>query len=158
MAEKTTTAKGETSTQKAESLVKKERFEFKLTVNDNIICQRYFRINGFRRESYGSMELIDAIDNCVRMIDNDLKDKTNMFLYYTAPMVFETADEMKEWCSRPSSKTRKPTFLLCKELEGVRVLNDGEIRDYTKPFNKLDYMSDKNLENPCVLKFTMLAF
>ena len=28
----------------------KERFQFLLWVNDNIICQRYFKINGFNND------------------------------------------------------------------------------------------------------------
>ena len=32
----------------------KERFQFMLSINDNIICQRYFRINGFNAESLES--------------------------------------------------------------------------------------------------------
>ena len=35
----------------------KERFSFELTVNDNIICQRYFRIHGFKQQSLYSEEL-----------------------------------------------------------------------------------------------------
>ena len=160
MAEKTSQTRGETPTQQqgGAPVIKRERFEFKLTVNDNIICQRFFRINGFKWESYGSIELVEAVDKCVSMIDHDLKDKTLMFLNYTAPMVFETEDKMNEWCARPSSNTEVPVFILCKELEGVKVLNNGVLSDYTKPFNRMDYMSDRSLENPCVLKFAMLDF
>ena len=160
MAEKTTTTvKAESQTPAGVPSFKRERFEFRLTVNDYIICQRFFRINGFKRESYGSIELISAIDKCVDIINNDLKDKTIMFLNYTAPMVFDTVKEMEEWCARPSNKTREtPVFMVCKEFEGVKVLNWGEIRDYTKPFNRLDYLSDKNYENPCVLKFIMYDY
>ena len=66
----------------------KERFEFELTVGDNIICQRYFRINSFNEESLKSFELIEAIRRCVRTIDNDLKNKTQAYLELYAPMVF----------------------------------------------------------------------
>ena len=55
------------------SLLKKEQFEFILTINGNIICQRYFRINGFKREAYRSVELVEAIDKCVDLINADLK-------------------------------------------------------------------------------------
>ena len=157
MAEKQIT-KGETPTQENPPFIKKERFEFKLTVNDNIICQRYFRINGFRRESYGSMELIYAIDKCVELINNDLRDKTIMFYNYTAPMVFKTVIEMEDWCKRPSSRTENPVFMLCKETDTVKVFNNGVINDYNKPFNKMDYLNDKTTDNPCVLKFSMLDF
>ena len=35
----------------------KERFQFILSLGENIICQRYFRINGFNPESVESYEL-----------------------------------------------------------------------------------------------------
>ena len=50
---------------------KREQFEFILTINGNIICQRYFRINGFKREAYSSLDLIETIDHCVYLIDQD---------------------------------------------------------------------------------------
>jgi hypothetical protein len=43
------------------------------------------------------MELIYAIDKCVELINNDLRDKTIMFYNYTAPMVFKTVIEMEDW-------------------------------------------------------------
>ena len=36
----------------AESKDYKERFEFELTVGNNIICQRYFRINNFNQTAH----------------------------------------------------------------------------------------------------------
>ena len=41
----------EKTIQEVNSEQMKERFQFKLTINDNIVCQRYFRINGFKSES-----------------------------------------------------------------------------------------------------------
>ena len=78
-----------------------ERFEVELTVGDNIICQRYFRINAFNEESLKSYELLEAVRRCVRTIDNDLKNKTQAYLEMYAPMVFNTADEMHAFLSNP---------------------------------------------------------
>ena len=58
----------------------KERFEFKLTVGNNIIIQRYFKINNFNPRSLKSFELADAIRNCAKIIDNELKSKTQTYL------------------------------------------------------------------------------
>lgn len=84
----------------------KERFEFELTVGDNIICQRYFRINSFNEESLKSFELIEAIRRCVRTIDNDLKNKTQAYLELYAPMVFNNEDEMYNFLSNPFNSRR----------------------------------------------------
>ena len=58
----------------------KERFEFKLMVGNNIIIQRYFKINNFNPRSLRSFELADAIRNCASVIDNELKSKTQTYL------------------------------------------------------------------------------
>lgn len=75
----------------------KERFEFKLTVDDNIICQRYFKINNFNWDSLYSSELTDTINNCVNIIDNELKSKTIDYLEIFAPMYFNSVDEMNSY-------------------------------------------------------------
>ena len=57
----------------------KERFQFLLWINDNIICQRYFKIMGYNNDSIGSEELIETLEECVSMIKDDLHYKS--FLY-----------------------------------------------------------------------------
>ena len=57
----------------------KERFQFLFWINDNIICQRYFKINGFNSNSLGSEELLEALEECVAMIKEDLHHKS--FVY-----------------------------------------------------------------------------
>ena len=59
----------------------KERFQFIVYSNDNIICQRYFRINGFNSDSIGSVELCQTLEECVQMIKEDLEHKS--FVYQT---------------------------------------------------------------------------
>lgn len=63
----------------------KERFQFVLSVNDNIICQRYFKIGGFDKESLASVDLRDVLDNAVCLIQDDLKEKSKIYTYYTTP-------------------------------------------------------------------------
>ena len=84
----------------------KERFEFELTVGDNIICQRYFRINNFNPKALRSYELTEAIRRCVTTIDNDLKMKTQAYLEMYAPMVFDSEDEMTNYLSNPNNVSR----------------------------------------------------
>ena len=75
----------------------KERFEFIFTVGGNIICQRYFKINNFNPISLSSLELVNTIRDCGKLIDNDLKDKTNRYLSVSAPQTFKTEKEMFEY-------------------------------------------------------------
>ena len=61
----------------------KERFQFLLWVNDNIICQRYFKINGFNNDSLRSLEFKETMDNVTKMIKDDLLSKSRIFMWYT---------------------------------------------------------------------------
>lgn len=83
---------------------RQERFQFVLSVNDNIICQRYFRINGFNEDSLNSLELketvdeittgiissipLQGMDKCLTgmdrgLINSDLVSKSRVYLWYT---------------------------------------------------------------------------
>lgn len=61
----------------------KERFQFLLWVNDNIICQRYFKINGYNNDSLRSLEFKETMDNVTSMIQSDLISKSRIFMWYT---------------------------------------------------------------------------
>lgn len=84
----------------------KERFEFKLTVDSNIICQRYFRINNFNPVSLKSYNLSEVITNCVDTIDNDLKQKTISYLEIFAPLYFESVEQMDKYFQNPANQKR----------------------------------------------------
>lgn len=81
----------------------KERFEFRLTVGDNIICQRYFKINNFNPTSLRSFELVDTIRSCAKKIHSDLVDKTQVYLSILAPRMFKSVEEMNEYFSKPEN-------------------------------------------------------
>lgn len=59
----------------------RERFQFQLRVNDNIICQRYFKISRYNIDSTCSCELYNTLDNCVRLIQNDLESKSRVYMW-----------------------------------------------------------------------------
>lgn len=58
-----------------------KKFEFVLYINNNIICQRYFSIRNYRKEVLRSMDLKWCVDDCVHIIESDLKDKSVDYLY-----------------------------------------------------------------------------
>lgn len=61
----------------------RERFQFQLKVNDNIICQRYFKILHYNSDSLCSYELFNTLDVCVDSIKNDLEAKSRVYLWNT---------------------------------------------------------------------------
>ena len=77
--------------------IMRERFEFELTVNGNMICQRYFKINNFRERSIYSVDFYDTVQACAKLIQDDLRDKTQAYVEHMAPLVFRDIEEMEKW-------------------------------------------------------------
>lgn len=61
---------------------KEERFEFALYVNEFVICKRNFKIYNFIEGSMGTLDFKDTLDDIVRAIDNDLKSKSNVYMWH----------------------------------------------------------------------------
>lgn len=107
----------------------KERFEFVLTTGDNIICQRYFRINNFNPSALNSYELVSAIRKCAAVIDKDLRDKTHAYLEVYAPRIFDSYDEMCDYISKDEN------FIKMSVGEGL-VVKGNTVTDYALTANK----------------------
>ena len=141
------------------SQIRTERFEFVLTVNGNIVCQRYFRIGGFKERSLGSVQLTDAIDNCVSIINEDLKEKSNIYNWYMAPQVFQNREEMGAWVERHRGderiKLEVPSFVILRDSDEVFSWNGVEMKPWEGYFDKADF-DGKYPEQPCILKFSFL--
>lgn len=115
----------------------KEPYEFRLLIDGNIICQRYFKINNFNQNSLSSMELTDTIRECANMIDNDLKSKTRVYLWHMAPFVFNDEAEMRNWFANPDNASK------VKAYENI-VLRDANASEYTWDGEKL-ILCDKKI-------------
>ena len=61
----------------------KSKFQFLIWVNDNVICQRYFKINGFNEESVYTEEFSNCMNGIVGSIQEDLESKSRIFMWYT---------------------------------------------------------------------------
>lgn len=76
----------QTLTERSKSF--KEPYEFLFKINDNIIVQRFFTVNNYNPYSIASVELKDAIDDCVAIIQHEMKVRTLAFMdefkYYFA--------------------------------------------------------------------------
>lgn len=84
----------------------REKYEFRLTIGGNIICQRYFKINNFNSLSLRSYELADTVRSCAERIDHDLKEKTQIYLERCAPQVFDTVEQMNDFFLNEDNKKR----------------------------------------------------
>lgn len=66
-----------------DNIAYKSKFQFLIWVNDNVICQRYFKINGFNEESVYTEEFSNCMNGIVRSIQEDLESKSRIFMWYT---------------------------------------------------------------------------
>lgn len=132
----------------------KERFEFILTVNGQIACQRYFRINGFKKDSFNSIEFKETIDRCVELIKNDLASKSRMYLWLTAPHVFKNEDAMNDWLEKRPSVISAPSYVIMQENENVYVWDGEKMEPYNGYFNRADYIRGED-EQEFELKFSV---
>lgn len=98
----------------------KERFQFLLWINDNIICQRYFKIMGYNNDSIGSEELIETLEECVSMIKDDLHYKS--FLYQS----IVNDEPIKLLGFHNDMENLHDLYLLTNSnIEGQVILSDG---------------------------------
>jgi hypothetical protein len=132
------------------SQLKKERFEFVLTINGFIVCQRYFHINRFKDASLGSNELRSTIYECVKLIKDDLKAKSNIYAWYTEPQHFNDEAQMRKWEARPTFRLEVPSFAVLDNTGETFVWNGSKMEPYGKPVTKSED------DAPCVLKFAFL--
>ena len=115
----------------------KERFEFRLTTGENIICQRYFKINNFNPISLRSFNLAEVVEGCAAIINKDLMEKTYTYLEIFAPKVFSSVDEMETYFADPKHAAEM------RLGEGIVVRNSDK-----------NYFWGKNgRPNPCSQKF-----
>ena len=68
---------------KVDNSAYRDRFRFLFSANDNIVCERFFKINHFNLTSLYSEELKDTIDAIVENIQNDMKSKSRIYDWYT---------------------------------------------------------------------------
>jgi len=58
-----------------------KKFEFILRINGNIICQRYFAVKKFNQKVVSSLDIMYCANNCVEMIQDNLKDKAIDYIW-----------------------------------------------------------------------------
>jgi len=58
-----------------------KKFEFILRINGNIICQRYFAVKNFNQKAVQSYDVMECVNDCVDMINSQLKKKSLEYLW-----------------------------------------------------------------------------
>ena len=172
----------EEKTVKTDGQFEKYPYSFELRINDNIVCQRYFKINGFRESSLISEELTDTLRYCADLIRHDLRSKTNLYYEYTAPQVFKDEKQMREWewwnarrqmpleaiaeelgdntlVERKYSFTIEPFSYVILEDEEKTFFWDGvTMEPYEAYFNRNDYLPNTLTNNYETVNTLKLAF
>ena len=133
-----------------------ERFEYAVYVNDFIICKRNFKIYNFIEGSMQTLEFKHRVDDIVKLIDDDLKSKSRVYLWryfnpefpdqeeeLVSPLIdpwvctfkFVVYDNKKEVISKIWDGRFYPRFVRDRvdlSNKWVRVNNDGIISTYEK--------------------------
>lgn len=74
------------------------KMEFLLTLNDNIVVQRYFNVKGYNPNARKSLEVPSLLNEVAKLVDYSLKTKTmiymmdNMDQIMTEPEILETSN------------------------------------------------------------------
>lgn len=140
---------GKTATENSQ--LKKERFEFVLTINGYIICQRYFHINRFKEASIGSNELRATVQDCVKLIQEDLNAKSRIYSWYTEPQHFRDMAQMENWLKKPAFRLEAPSFVVLDDSGDTYVWSGTKMDSYGKPV-----IAKNDDDAPCILKFAFL--
>ena len=142
--------------------VRKERFEFELTVNGNIICQRYFKINNFNETSVSSVEFMDSIRRCVKLIQDNLRNKTCVYTYHNSPLVFDSEEQMKEWFANEENVkvfgVHYGAWAVVRGKTGHEYvwLGDDKFKDEGVRVEYNEFVDDENAEQDTVFRFAVI--
>ena len=134
------------------SQMKKERFEFVLDANGFMICQRYFRIYGFKEESLTSNEIEETVRRCAEIIKEDLKAKSNIYSWYMAPQVFNNKEEMEKKIASKTFNAEVPSYITISDTNETFVWDGEKATPYDKPFNGTEFSNSEN--EKFILTFT----
>ena len=135
----------------------RERHEIRISVNGNTILQRGFKVDEFNSIAYKSKDLTDVLDQCVEIIEDDLKKKTNLYLEFCAPQVLHTEDDVKPWLRSHETYRKDPMYIVLEDSDKVFILNNGILSEYTdKPYSKEDFFNEKPYDTKTILEFSLL--
>lgn len=87
------------------------KFEFLLTLENNIICQRFFNVKDYNPDSMNSMDIYEYVKKICEEISDDLKIKTSQYLCENLEYFLNSEN------SEPEDVAGKENFLLELKLD-----------------------------------------
>lgn len=127
----------------------KERHQFVLSANGNIICQRYFKVNGFNPKSLNSEELYYTIRDIVHMIKDDLKSKSRI---YTA-ITMGKSTKLTGFYNGEKLSNHDAALVFQDDVRGEVTLSNGIVLNKTY----IDYDVEEEVDDSAfTLKFSYL--
>lgn len=127
----------------------KERHQFVLSANDNIICQRFFKVNGFNPISLQSKEFYDAVMDAVWMIKNDLQSKSRIYMDIT----MRKKTKLTGFCEDEGLTLEDYTSICDDTKEGEVTLSNG--RTINKSYIEFCDAEEED-DAPFIFKFAYL--
>ena len=139
----------------------KNKFQFLIWANGNVICQRYFKINGFNEDAVYSEAFNDCMNGIVKSIQDDLVSKSRVFMWYTdttEPLKmkgFMTDEEIEKYGSEFLG------LITDKNIVGTVEAPDGKLfqKEYVKYHQNNDdenFEYDRPCDGECIFKFSFL--
>lgn len=135
---------------------KKDRFEFMFKINGNIICQRYFYINGFKKKSLNSLELVYGVRDCVNLIKKDLREKSAIFQWNTTPQIYKDEEQMYSFIENGKTDLEVPSYIILEDSDKVFVWDGKGVNACECQINREDYIPSSK-DEPCTLSFSFLV-
>lgn len=131
----------------------KERFQFLLFINDDIVCQRYFKCYGYNAYAIESVEFKEECDDIVKMIQDDLASKSRVYSWYTTDDPVKVKGFIKDYeglNDHDIVKLVNPAYRGDVELSDGRIVKK-EYEDY--PADSENWYNDKRVPEPYEVTF-----
>ena len=129
----------------------KERHQFVLSANGNIICQRYFKVNGFNPNSLHSVELYCTVRDVVDLIKNDLVSKSRVYTGIT----MANRSKLTGYYSGEEPLSFEDAILAYNPyVDGKVTLSNGTVLN--KSFIENEIVEGEEDNTPFVFKFSYL--
>lgn len=129
----------------------KERHQFILSANGNIICQRYFKVNGFNPNSLHSVELYCTVRDVVDLIKNDLASKSRV---YTGITMTKRSKLTGYYSGEEPLSFTDAQLTYSPYVEGEVTLSNGTVLN--KTFIEHEIVEEEEDNTPFVFKFSYL--
>lgn len=129
----------------------KERHQFVLSANGNIICQRYFKVNGFNPNSLHSVELYCTVRDVVDLIKNDLVSKSRVYTGIT----MTNRSKLTGYYSGEEPLSFEDAILAYSPyVDGKVTLSNGTVLN--KSFVEDEIVEEEKDNTPFIFKFSYL--